>query len=117
MTQINQDIELYAGDDKEIISTVYDDDGNVVSLSGLTAAQWILKKRAKDVNEILSKTLGSGIVVTSASAGILTTTLNSVDTQTMDPGTYYHELRIKNASSKTGTVLVGTFIINPTEEF
>lgn len=116
MTQVNQDVILYAGDDKELIVTIYDEDDNIIDLTGLVSAQWILKKKATDENEILNKSLANDIAITSATEGILTITFNAADTQEIQPRTYYHELRIENSNNKIGTVFVGSFIINPTEE-
>ncbi len=118
MTQTAQDVELYAGDDRDIIVTIYDDDGSPLNLSSLNAAQWVLKRNSRgDSEELLSKTLGSGMAITSASEGILTVTLDHDDTQGVAPSTYYHEIRIKNSGLRTGTVLTGTFVVLPTEEW
>ncbi len=105
---------MTSGDDHTLNATIRDaleaDDGVVVDLSGLMAAEWVLSKR-KNTVEIINKTLGSGITVVDAANGRLDVTLVPADTADLS-GKYYHECEIKDVSGKTKTVFWGTGRIN-----
>jgi|10_taG_2_1085330.scaffolds.fasta_scaffold52496_2 hypothetical protein len=111
MTSINQDFTLYSGDDKTIVVTITNSSGQIVNLTGLTAAQFVAKKYSKSSSVDVTKTLGAGITNAAPTTGKLTITLDAADTSGLTPGEYYVEVRIKDSASRLGTVSVGTMTL------
>lgn len=114
MTAERQDFEMMSGDDHTLNATIRDaleaENGVVIDLSGLSAAEWVLSKR-KNTAELINKTLGSGITVVDAANGRLDVTMVPADTAALK-GKYYHECEIVDVSGKTKTVFWGTGRIN-----
>lgn len=96
MTEINQDFTMYPGEDKIITITIPG-----VNLTGAQSIEWVLNLRTP-----LSKTVGSGIVVTDPTNGILQITLDSADTELV-VGAFEHECRIKDVSGLESVVTTG----------
>ena len=115
MAQINQNITMWAGDDITITTQVLDCTDTAVDLTSIESAQWVLKKYSEDVAILLTKTVGAGIAITDATTGTMVIVLEAADTQDIEPGDYYHELRIDNNSAIT-TVSTGKFVITATED-
>lgn len=103
---VEQDFEMFSGDDFDIVVTVRDTAGVAKNLTGTTAVVWNLAKRAGGT-ALLSKTLGSGVVLTTPLSGVLTITLAPADTAGL-AGPYYHEVQLVDAAAKKMTVLRGT---------
>ena len=74
--------EVVRGSSVKIDSTIYIDEG--ITIANLTLANivFIAKQRSldSDTNALFTKTIGSGIVVVSESAGTITTYLTPQDT-------------------------------------
>ena len=113
MTAINQNYTQHLGDSKDLVFSVFDSDGSPITtfLSGVSASKFVIKQYANSSENKVSKTLGSGITVNSG-AGTVTVALSSSDTSSLQPGEYYHELRIQT-SSITATIATGTVVFKP----
>ena len=102
-------VDMTSGDIKFIKITVLTaPGGSAVSLSGVTSIKWGLWP-VEGGAQTLSKTLGSGVAVTNASAGEFTVTLTEADTSTLI-GVYYWEARV-NFSGSAAVVQTGTLNI------
>ena len=112
---INQDFDMYAGDDQNIGITIKDALGGNMNLTDVNAIQWIMKKYALSSGSLIEKNVGSGVTILTAASGEVRVELYSADTQSVTPGPYYHEMRVKDSSNNISTVLTGTMTIYPTE--
>ena len=101
MTKRNQDINMFAGDTKDILVTMTTD------LSGATI-KWALKKRLNGTQYIY-KTTSSGITV---SGSTFTIRLDVADTSDLSGG-YYHEAEVTDALGNVSTVMTGSAKIEP----
>lgn len=102
---ILQNFEMFSGDDFKINVTVRDKDGVVVNLTGVIAVVWALSK-APGKTALVTKGLGTGVVVTDAVNGVLQVTIDTVDTEDYS-GQFYHEIQILDSLGKKATVLRG----------
>lgn len=112
-----QNISIYAGDDVELNITVYDSAGSALDITGLSAAQWIMKRYAGSTTAEITKTLGGGVTVVSAADGTMKVSINSADSVSLTSNFYYHELRIQDSNSDYTTVMTGTVTLNPAQAF
>lgn len=108
---MRRNIEASQGVTTTVDVVVRDQDGAVVSLSGLTgpAISW---KAARDWGEdgVLTYQIGDGITVTDAAAGELTLTLDGDDLQDLNSIHYVHLMKV----SKSGIVyrpLFGSLVV------
>jgi hypothetical protein len=98
----NQNFSIQAGDDLDLVVTVRDsDDCDAVDLTSATAV-WVLA-RNPGCTPLLTKT-GS---LSDAVNGEVTITLEPEDTADLCAGRYHHELQVRDALSKTSTVMTG----------
>lgn len=113
-THITADHDLFIGEDKSLVCTIYQSDYAVNPLTGVVSGtaqnitgwtlSWVLKRKTSDadVSAILTKTTAAGgIALTTAASGIATVTIADTDTDTFTPGTYYHELKRTDAGFET----------------
>lgn len=100
---------MFRGDSKILQITIKDLAGQPVSLAGLQSARWAMAPKITSA-PVLTKSLGSGILIASESGGVLEVTLLPTDTQNLS-GSYYHELEIIDVSGKVSTILTGNIEI------
>jgi hypothetical protein len=108
---LKQDIEIWSGNDTEINATITDTDaGAAKDLTG-AAVTWILAK-AQGKPALITKTVGSGITLTTPLQGKCKVTLVPTDTEALKgTKTYYHEMRVVDAATKKVTVLYGDVLL------
>lgn len=109
---ITKDDDWFTGEDKSLVFTIYQ--SNETTAQDITG--WALSYRLKrspadaDGDAVLTKTTGSGIALTTPLSGICTVTIEDTDTDSLDPRTYFHELKRTNAGNETvlttGSVLL-----------
>lgn len=107
----DQNFEMFQGDDKDLVITVTDSAGAAVDLTGAAIA-WQMARTARSATPNVSKSVGSGIVITDAPGGICTISLDPTDTEGLT-GDFYHELEVTDAQANITTVLSGTVTIKP----
>jgi hypothetical protein len=113
MTQTRQNFEVYAGDDKEVTITVYqEDETTLLNLTSYTL-NWVLYDADGDI--LLTKIIASGLTVPTPSNGQVVVSLVPADTLTLDPGVYSHELEITSVGGKISTVTTGLVKITNSE--
>ena len=84
-----------------------DADGIAINLTGATISYVIFSGGVATI----TKTIGSGITVTDATAGTFTITLTSANTASL-AGSYYHECQVTDSSSNISTIFIGSVTIN-----
>jgi hypothetical protein len=82
---------FYLGEDVSITVTVTDDAGSAVDITGMSISYLVWSGTNAAV---ITKTVGSGIALTTPASGILTITIADTDTDAIAPGRYNHELKI-----------------------
>jgi len=103
---LEQTFSLFSGNDAKLSVTLTDaDTGEALNLTGTLELVWALAKNAQ-ATALLTKTLGAGVVITDASAGIVEVTLDAADTEPLK-GTFYQEMRLTNSVGKKSTLLYG----------
>jgi len=105
---IAQMIELFSGDTKLINITVLDQDSVVVDLTGASVDFIIAKYPGHTA--LITKTIGSGVVLTDAANGIMDVTLLPADTESLQ-GAYNFQCKVTDLSGRESTVLHGTVTI------
>lgn len=108
MTIAGQNFEMFQGDNKELVITVYKQDG--VSIQDLTGynAVWCAHNQTPE-NPVIIKTTspGEGITIPDPSSGQLVIELANVDTNTLTPKTYGHQCEVEDALGNHATVTTG----------
>lgn len=94
---------MYAGDTKDIKVSVTDPSGVLIDMTGSTI-KWVLKKSPAITENVIEKTVGSGITI--VSVGNITIRLNAVDTQSLS-GNYYHGCELTDLLGNVSTLLIG----------
>lgn len=99
----NQNFQIQVGDDLDLVITVRAaDQCSVVDLTDSTA-RWVLADEPGG-RPRLTKTG----VLSDAVNGQVTVSLEPGDTSSLCAGRYHHELQLRDALSKTSTVLTGS---------
>ena len=106
MARVDQDFELYQGEDKVIRFSITDDADAPVELSGTTAT-WVLASSLAGNEIALTKTVGNGITIDGTDYIL---TLISAETELLY-GHFTHELRMIKDSLES-VVAVGSATIN-----
>ena len=116
MTEVNQNFTMYAGDSKVLLYTIKGDSGETLDVTTLTSAQFVIKQYPDSSVKLLDKDFpDSGVGISNGPEGIISVSLVPADTKDLNPGEYYHELRIVLFGS-TSTVAIGVLKIKPTTE-
>lgn len=103
-----QPFEMFSGDTKDLNVTVLNQDSAVVDLTGASVDFTISKKPGGAA--LVTKTVGSGIVLTDPTNGVMDITLNPADTVSLK-GAYHYQCRVTDVSLRETTVLFGTATI------
>ena len=106
MTYTGQNLELYRGKDRIVVVTIYDDAGAPLSIGSHTFT-WVVYKPTTGAI-VLTKTVGSGIVITLPDDGVLEITLVPDDTLSL-LGQYNHEGELTTPGGKQDVVFTGYF--------
>lgn len=106
MTVTGQNFDIYLGDSKQIIITVYDETGAILPLDGYDITWVLYKLTSKQI--VLTKTLGAGITVPTPANGQILIDIQPADTENLVPNTYLHECEISTSPTDVATVTTGT---------
>jgi hypothetical protein len=101
------DLAFYAGDSRNLIISVEDENNSPINLAGATI-KWILSSQG---NTILNKTNGKGITITNAANGQFEISIATCDTKDLS-GNYDQAARVTTSSGESSIVLTGTITIN-----
>jgi flavin reductase (DIM6/NTAB) family NADH-FMN oxidoreductase RutF len=108
-----KNFEMFAGDTPQIVVTVVDQDGAMVSLTGghvlweMATQDWATNTDAV----IVTKTSDTAQIT--LGYGQFTVHLLSADTVGLAGSSYYHEAQVTLADGTVGTPLTGTIKIKP----
>ena len=104
MARINQDFDLFAGEDRVISFKIEDQNGYEIDLDGATAI-WVLARSSGNFIKINEKTTqNGGIFIEDNKFNVV---LNNNDTRLLQ-GEYNYELRMINSEGKQSVVATGT---------
>lgn len=103
MTIKGQNLEMYQGDNKTIIITVYNEDGGVATISGYSAV-WCAYRQTPFTIAIQKSTLDG---ITIVDPGQIHIALEQEDTENLDPTVYGHQCEIEDALGNHSTVTTG----------
>lgn len=95
--------DWFTGEDKALVFTIYESDETTPQdITGWTVS-WRLKRRQSDADSaaLLTKTVGSGIALTTPLSGVLTVSIADTDTDAILAGSYFHELKRTTDGSET----------------
>lgn len=106
MTSTDQDFTLVAGNNPTLSFTVRDADGNVLNLTGATAA-WSMWAVAATAAAIDKATGGDGITIPTPASGVVLVALDEADSLSLAQGLYLHQLEITDAAGKIHTASRG----------
>jgi hypothetical protein len=101
------DLSLYAGDSRNIIINVVDQNNTVVPLFGATI-EWVLADNQGSI--LLTKQVGSGISIADSAKGQFVISITSNNTASLN-GTYQHAARVTIPDGESSIVLAGTVTV------
>ena len=108
----NQNVIIYRGDNAQLKVTLLTATGDVyVAAPGDEVKYRLSRNSDSPVAEyFITKELGSGITIL---AGVATIEITAAQTRALEPGLYYHELKIVDPPLEVATAMIGTVIIRP----
>lgn len=101
-------IGIFSGDDRDFVLDLYDQNGAAVAATGGTITFTV--KTQVDGTQVFTKSVGSGITISSSPTNRFTVTVSASDTASTDAGDYAFDCEITLSGSKT-TCAWGTFRI------
>lgn len=108
MARINQDFDLFAGEDRVISFKIEDQNGYEIDLDGASAI-WVLARSSGNFIKVAEKTTtNGGIYIEDNKFNVV---LNNSDTNLLQ-GEYNYELRMTDSENKQSVVAVGTVQIH-----
>jgi len=110
MTLIEQNLEMYKGDTKNLVVSVFNTDGSVKNLTDATIIWALFNSDTKEI--YVTKTTGSGIIITNPTGGIIQISILPTDTETLKSGPWYkYETEVTDSGSNVSTVNSGYFTL------
>ncbi len=116
MPALNQNLSLGANRSAIIAIPILDQDGNAYSLAG-GAASWSIAKSPSGPALVHKTTAAGGIVLNeNEETGVWSAviTLQPADTNSMEAGTYLHQLSVENSFGNVVTATVGKVFLYAT---
>ncbi len=101
---LDTNFQMVSGDTKEIVVDVLDELDAVVPITGASAV--FILSLTEFSAALVTKTVGSGIVITNGAGGILTVTLLPADTEAL-VGTHYFEIELTDTGGRVSTIVLG----------
>jgi len=109
---IEQNLEMYRGDDRKFRVFAQEADGTAIDITGALEIYFSLKKKLSDTSYLFQKTkTGGGIVVNTPTNGEIAITIDNADTNSMPAGTYKYDVQLNDAAGKIHTIAIGNFVI------
>jgi hypothetical protein len=115
MTATNQNIAIYAGDDFEVILSLFESDGTTpLDLTG-AVVNWALSSVYDIQTPLIEKSsaIPGQVTITNIAGGLVSIFLGPADTADLGGQPYYHEVEVVQGGT-TVTVLTGGVTINET---
>lgn len=110
MAALNQDFELFAGEDATVSVVVYDGETNTPrNISGFQVRWVAISQRTCDI--VLMKDSMEGIEIQDPEAGIFYIPLSNEETKLISPGRYDHHATVTDLLGNVSVVTVGVMTI------
>ena len=103
-TLLETNFSMVSGDSKDIVVSVLDERDQVVPITGASAT--FILSMTEFTAALVTKTVGSGIVITDGPGGVLTVSLLPADTEPLI-GQHYFEIELIDSGGKESTIVVG----------
>jgi hypothetical protein len=104
-------ITVVCGDTVQLTMSITDANGEPVDIAGMLV-KWALGRSAQGP-KLLSKSPGTGIVITDSANGQFAVFLVPADTQLLTPANYYHEFELTDGQGNISTVARGSLQLQP----
>ena len=108
MADKNVNFDLYAGETITLVVDVVDKDAEDAAVSLTSATGTFIVKR--NGTTLFTKTVGSGITLSTAVTGRMTITISAANTSSAS-GAYPYQCRMTLADGTVSTVMVGTMTV------
>ena len=108
MTATHSPFTLYAGDTWQLDAALHDNDGTALDLTGAVIL-WRLRNAAQVLVALLS--VGDGIAITDALAGLCRITLSPAQTAKFTAGNYSDEIAVTTSTGFVTTQAVGPIVV------
>jgi hypothetical protein len=103
--------QIFAGDRMRLVVAVADESGDAASLTAASEIRWQLG-RGVEGPALIEKSLGAGVTILDAAAGLFEVLLSPGDTAALS-GEFHHEAEIVDPDGPA-TVIYGRAVIKPT---
>ena len=104
---------LFQGDHETIAFEITDASGDPIDLTGV-GITWALATTSRADDPTLEATRDAGITVIDPAAGRFDVELDSNETATLGPQSYYHEVELIDDNGDVTTVFSGYLSVKPT---
>lgn len=110
MTITNQNVKIYRGNHAQIKVTLETAEGDVYTPAPGDLVRYRILRNAHSpqAEAFVTKDLDDGLTIL---AGVATIEITQTETQAMEPGLYYHEIKIDDPPLERSTVMTGTVVI------
>lgn len=99
---ITKDEHFFLGEDKALVFTIYQADGETPQDITGWALIFVFRKAPSTADPaLISKTTSAGIALTTPLSGVCTVTIEDTDTEDLAEGKYYYSLKRTDAGSET----------------
>ena len=89
---VTQDIEFFAGEDKLIRDTIYQEDGVTVENITGWSIEFRLEKHSRETSSLVTKSVGSGVTITDGPNGVFEVQLDAADTLGLKARKYNYQI-------------------------
>ena len=113
MSKLNQDFDIWQGEDAVLTVPVTDSAGSPKTLTGSTVT-WKAWASIVNTTASITKTTADDIALVNAddTDDAIQITLPKAATSGLTPGKYYHECRVVDANTKAQVVFEGTMTLH-----
>jgi len=112
MTAVNQNFEMWIGEDKTLSCTVTVGEGGPRSDITSATITWAIARDAKSSAEVTLTTTAGDITITDGSNGEFEIAIEPTDTNGLEEGEYYHECQVEYSTGDKNIVFTGTLTLN-----
>lgn len=115
MTDLEQNLTIYQGQDVAIEVTIYEEEGGATAdnIVGWALEATFARPVTNAIDESLTKTTGDGITITDGANGVAQIELSDDDTEAMTAGDWEWSLWVTDAGAEA-PLLIGTITVKET---